>query len=294
MKRFSIPRAVRPVNARVRAVGPRSRSASLCAGEVAASGVSMNAVPSWAAAAPAASTAATPWPVAMPPVATSGRSLTARTSWRSASRPTSPGARSSKEPRWPPASTPWTTSASAPASCAATASAAVVTVTHSAQPAECSASASARDGQPKVTDTTGMRSSRGQGQLLVPAVVVVTRLAELDAVALRLGGERRRVAARARRVRQRRPRARTDSAPNGRSVSRLSSPISARTASALRYPAARKPRPPASDTAAASAGVDGPPAIGAWTIGCSSCENEKLTDQKIRSSRCESVSWVEA
>ena len=37
----------------------------------------MNAVPSWAAAAPAASTAATPRPVAMPPVATSGRSVTA-------------------------------------------------------------------------------------------------------------------------------------------------------------------------------------------------------------------------
>ena len=35
----------------------------------------MNAVPSWAAAAPAASTAATPRPVAMPPVATSGRSV---------------------------------------------------------------------------------------------------------------------------------------------------------------------------------------------------------------------------
>ena len=81
--------------------------------------------------------------------------------------------------------------------------------------------------------------------------------------------------------------------PKGRPVSRLSSPISSRTAAALRYPAARKPSPPASDTAAASAGVDGPPAIGAWTIGCSSCVSEKRTDQKIRSPRCESVSWAE-
>ena len=52
MKRFSIPRALRPVNARVSAVGPTPRSASRCAGDVAASGVSMNAVPSCAAAAP--------------------------------------------------------------------------------------------------------------------------------------------------------------------------------------------------------------------------------------------------
>jgi hypothetical protein len=35
----------------------------------------------------------------------------------------------------------------------------------------------------------------------------------------------------------------------------------------VRYPAARKPRPPALLTAAASAGVDGPPAIGAAMIG---------------------------
>src|ERR1700756_1318287 len=37
--------------------------------------------------------------------------------------------------------------------------------------------------------------------------------------------------------------------------------------SALRYPAGMKPRPPALVTAAASAGVPGPPAIGAPTMG---------------------------
>src|SRR5690606_2047179 len=55
--------------------------------------------------------------------------------------------------------------------------------------------------------------------------------------------------------------------PNGRDVSRRVAAMSARTASGVRYPAARKPRPPAFDTAAASSGVEGPPAIGACTIG---------------------------
>ena len=67
--------------------------ASRWAGEVAASGQSMNAVPRPAAAAPAASTAAIPRPVATPPIPTSaGPSPTAaRTSWSSAIRPMSPG-----------------------------------------------------------------------------------------------------------------------------------------------------------------------------------------------------------
>ena len=119
----------------------------------------MKAVPSWAAAAPAASTAAMPRPVAIPPVATSGRSVAARTSWRSASRPTSPG-RALVE------------GAAVPAGLHALHHQRVgarlvrderldrvVTVTQSAQPAACSASTSDRDGQPKVTDTTGTRSS---------------------------------------------------------------------------------------------------------------------------------------
>ena len=58
--------------------------------------------------------------------------------------------------------------------------------------------------------------------------------------------------------------------PNGASVRERTSATRDANASGLRYPAARNPSPPAPLTAAASAGVDGPPAIGAWTIGCSS------------------------
>ena len=51
--------------------------------------------------------------------------------------------------------------------------------------------------------------------------------------------------------------------------------MSCATAAAGLYPAARKPSPPASHTAMASAGVEGPPASGACTIGCGSEESEK-------------------
>src|SRR5437879_3974102 len=43
--------------------------------------------------------------------------------------------------------------------------------------------------------------------------------------------------------------------------------MSSANCSALRYPAGMKPSPPAFDTAAASDGVPGPPAIGAPTMG---------------------------
>src|SRR4051794_5725271 len=46
--------------------------------------------------------------------------------------------------------------------------------------------------------------------------------------------------------------------------------------SAVRYPAARKPSPPALDPAAASSGVVGPPAIGATITGLSSERMSKL------------------
>src|SRR4051812_50193500 len=55
--------------------------------------------------------------------------------------------------------------------------------------------------------------------------------------------------------------------PTGLDVSARNSSSSACTAAAVLYPAARKPRPPASETAAASAGVVGPPASGAPAIG---------------------------
>src|SRR5690349_15546518 len=53
--------------------------------------------------------------------------------------------------------------------------------------------------------------------------------------------------------------------PNGRPVSARVCPICSRTTAADLYPAARNPIPPASQTAATSAGVDPPPAIGACT-----------------------------
>src|SRR6185437_1403230 len=43
--------------------------------------------------------------------------------------------------------------------------------------------------------------------------------------------------------------------------------MSAANSSAVRYPAGTNPSPPALDTAAASAGLPGPPAIGAPTMG---------------------------
>src|SRR3954452_20390763 len=66
--------------------------------------------------------------------------------------------------------------------------------------------------------------------------------------------------------------------PKGPSVSARSAPICSRTESKVRYPARRKPRPPASETAAASSGVEGPPAMGAWTIGCSSRESTRTLE----------------
>jgi len=59
----------------------------------------------------------------------------------------------------PPASTPWTTSASTPARSAVRASPGAVTVAHTAAPAACSRSTTAGSGQPNVTETTGTRSS---------------------------------------------------------------------------------------------------------------------------------------
>src|SRR3954468_1355679 len=66
--------------------------------------------------------------------------------------------------------------------------------------------------------------------------------------------------------------------PKGPSVSVRSAPICSRAESTVRYPAPRKPRPPASQTAAASSGVEGPPAMGAWTIGRSSSRVPALAD----------------
>ena len=54
---------------------------------------------------------------------------------------------------------------------------------------------------------------------------------------------------------------------NGPDVSRLVSRMPSRTASGCRAPTAKEPSPPALVTAAARAGVEMPPAIGAWSTG---------------------------
>ncbi len=87
MKRLTIPRASLPLNARVSAVGASVASAARWTSAVPASGQRRNAVPTWAALAPAASAAATARPVAIPPVATSGSSVAAPASCSSASSP---------------------------------------------------------------------------------------------------------------------------------------------------------------------------------------------------------------
>ena len=87
MKSLTIPRARRPLNARVMAVVPGRVSAWRCGALVPASGQRMNAVPICAATAPAASDAAMPGPSAIPPEATSGSSVTAAREPQQAEQP---------------------------------------------------------------------------------------------------------------------------------------------------------------------------------------------------------------
>ena len=156
-----MPRAVRPLNARVRLVGFSSPgcaapwSAARCTAAVPASGQSRNAVPSAAARAPRHSAAAMPAPVAMPPAATTGTVTAAVTSCSSAIVPVAATGSSVRPPRCPPASAPCAARASAPASAARRASAAVVTVIHTSLPAALTASMTDRSGMPKVNETTG-------------------------------------------------------------------------------------------------------------------------------------------
>ena len=94
-----------------------------------------------------------------------------------------------EEPRCPPASNPCATSASAPAACACAASSGLVTVTHTSAPAPC------RRATGRVGAAERERHDRGTLvdstiQLGIEVVVVVARLAEGDAVALGLSGER--------------------------------------------------------------------------------------------------------
>src|SRR5262249_15986651 len=77
--------------------------------------------------------------------------------------------------------------------------------------------------------------------------------------------------------------------PNGAAVRPRTARISASTASGFLYPAASRPSPPASPTAATSAGVEGPPAIGAARTGYRSSSIRPMTPSlpALRSSALE-------
>jgi len=116
-------------------------------------------VPTTAATAPAANTSRTASGVAIPPAARSGRALAERTLARSSVRATSAGSRSGVSvPECPPALAAWTTSASTPASVAARASAASVTVWTVRLPARRNRCTVAESGIPKVKLTRGTGS----------------------------------------------------------------------------------------------------------------------------------------
>ncbi len=119
-----------------------------------------------------------------------------------------------------------------------------------------------------MNDTTGTRSSRTSAELRLPAVVVVARLAELHAVAVGLARERRRVALERRRGRRLGAPGTNRFTPNGPARQRARSSVDVLAHPSGRPVARREKAEPARlDTAAASAGVDGPPPIGACTIG---------------------------
>ena len=148
------------MKARVISVG-RSPAASAArwSGFAPLSGQGRNIVPSCAALAPAASTAATSRPCDSPPVATSGTSTTADTLRSNGSSPVWSMPSFAKLPRWAPASWPCTHSPSAPAATACRASAADVTVTSTSEPCRLTSVMTSESGQPKVKLTTGTCSS---------------------------------------------------------------------------------------------------------------------------------------
>ena len=162
-------------------------------------------MPTCAALAPATSTAPTAAPVPSPPAATSGASTAARTSWSAASSVKSEARSSSTNtPRWPPASTPCTISASGSSAIASRASSGEVTVIHSADPAARSRAAASFGGSPNVNETTATRASTSASTFALERVVVEARRAERHARALGVtrqpggvGLDRRRVRGRA-------------------------------------------------------------------------------------------------
>ena len=158
MKSFSSPRAGRPVKARVSTVVVRAGSASAarCVADAPLSSVRNKTVPTIAACAPARSTAAICADVDRPPAAMIG-SGTAAATWATNSviATSASGTCGLKVPECPPAPMACTASRSAPASAAARASRAFVTVWITALPTPCSAAMTAAPGRPKVKLTSG-------------------------------------------------------------------------------------------------------------------------------------------
>ena len=167
MNRLTMPRARRPVKARVSRVSASRSSACRYGGEVPASVASSRAEPIWAATAPAASAAAMSSPVA---------DATCGDSWQCGCRfdlseQCEQGERLPivvfDEPWWPLASAPCTTSASTPRDAACSASPAEVTVHQTRQPQPLSDSTISRSGQPNVKETTSGRSRAATSSLAV-------------------------------------------------------------------------------------------------------------------------------
>ena len=116
MKSLTMPRARRPLKARVSAVAREPASASRCGLAGRGLGAAHERRPDLGGARrPRPARRRSPAPSAIPPAATSGSPLARATRRSSGSSAISPRpSASSKEPRWPPASTPCTISASAP------------------------------------------------------------------------------------------------------------------------------------------------------------------------------------
>ena len=168
-----MPRASRPLKARVSTVRPVVAVAARCTSEVPASGQRKYAVPSCAASAPATRTAAMAAPVASPPAAINGHSTNGAMSCSAASSVRSDALSSSaKIPRCPPASTPCTMSASGDRAVAATASSGDVTVIQISDPAAARRRTASSPGSPNVNDTTATGIVAEQIDLGVEVVVV--------------------------------------------------------------------------------------------------------------------------
>src|SRR6266536_316073 len=264
MNSLTTPRASRPVKARVSRVSPEPETAARCTFDVPASALRRNAVPSAPAAAPAASTAARPGPSAIPPAATSGSRDRAATRRSNGSRAYS--SVSSTPPRCAPRPIPCTTSASTLTSSAGATAPGCETVTHTSLPWACSASTTSTVGRPKANDTTGTgsssRSRSFSGYRSSPPTAAPSTTPHRFA-----SGARRSTYAVTAVVSTFGLTGANTFTPNGRSVRRRVSAMSAASRSGVRYPAPRKPNAPALQTAATSSGVDGPPAIGAAITG---------------------------